>query len=129
MNTASRFCLAFAGAAALGLPALASSAFARGPGNYTVKGINGPSGSGYTGSASLSQTGKDTWRITWRIGSQSWNGFGIGDGKIIAVNYSGQGTTGVILLIEKEDGSGYEAAWANSGDREVGIEEWRKTGR
>ena len=100
-------------------------ALARGPGVYNVEGTN-PGGNGtYSGRATLAQTSESTWKITWRIGSQSWEGWGIGDGKVIAVNYRSGGTTGVILMIEK-DGGGYESVWANSGSTAVGTEVWTK---
>lgn len=104
-------------------------ALARGPGNYAVKGKEGASGGGYTGASSLTQTGENTWRIVWKIGSQTWNGYGIGDGKIIALNFSGNGQSGVMLLVAKDDNSGYDAAWAYTGDKTVGYEEWRKSSR
>ncbi len=114
---------------ALGLMALAFAAVepaqARGPGNYTVKGKEA-AGGGYTGAASLTQTGDNTWRIVWKIGSQTWTGFGIGDGKIVALNFTGNGQSGVMLLVAKDDNSGYEAAWAYTGAKTVGYEEWRK---
>lgn len=116
------------GAALLGaalLAPLASEAFARGPGTYTVKGTNPGGRGGYAGTASLVQTGENTWRLTWRIGNQSWTGWGIGDGQVIAVNYVSGGTSGVILMIGTETG-GYKAIWANSGSTDVGAEEWEQ---
>jgi hypothetical protein len=100
-------------------------ATARGPGNYAVSGKEGSGGS-YTGSAELTQTGESTWRIVWRIGKQVWTGFGIGDGKIIALNFTGNGQSGVMLLVAKDDNSGYDAAWAYTGAKTVGYEEWTK---
>ncbi|MCZ8260520.1 MAG: hypothetical protein O9333_10360 [Beijerinckiaceae bacterium] len=113
--------------AVLGLLVMAAMpAFAKGPGDYRVQGKEGTSGGGYTGSASLTQTGAETWRIVWKIGSQTWTGFGIGNGEVVALNFTGNGRTGVMLLIAKEDGSGYAAAWAYTGEKEVGYEEWTK---
>lgn len=114
--------LAFVGCLATAMP----PAEARGPGAYSVRGKEGTSGGGYTGSATLTQTGSETWRIEWKIGSQVWTGFGIGDGKVVALNFTGGGRTGVMLLIAKDDGTGYEAAWAYTGERQVGYEEWRR---
>ena len=109
---------------AFGLLAI-EPAQARGPGNYAVKGKEA-AGGGYSGSASLTQTGQNTWSIVWRIGAQTWRGYGIGDGKIVALNFSGNGQTGVMLIVAKEDGSGYDAAWAYTGAKEVGYEEWTR---
>lgn len=104
---------------------LSAPASARGPGVYAVEGTN-PGGNGtYSGRATITQTGESTWKIVWKIGNQSWEGWGIGDGKVIAVNYRSGGTTGVILMIEK-DGGGYESVWANSGSTNVGTEVWTK---
>lgn len=99
---------------------------ARGPGQYAVQGKATASSAAYSGTASLTQTGAETWRVVWKIGNETWNGFGIGNGQIIAMNFSGQGRTGVILLVAKENGSGYDAAWAFTGTQEVGYEEWRR---
>jgi hypothetical protein len=110
---------------AIGVMALAP-AFARGPGTYAVTGKAGSAGGGYTGTSSLTQTSKETWSIVWKIGGQTWTGYGIGDGKVIALNFTGNGQSGVMLLVAKDDGSGYEAAWSFTGEKKVGYEDWRK---
>jgi hypothetical protein len=111
-----------AAAAAFLLPAAAS---AQGPGQYRIKGVDARTKAAYSGTAQLSNTGNETWRIVWRIGSQTWNGHGIGDGKVLAVNYSGQGVTGIFLMIARGNG-GYEAVWSYTGGTTVGSEEWVK---
>ena len=117
----------FAFAWLIAAPAVSTSALARGPGGYAVKGKEGGSNATYSGSATLTQIGKDTWRISWRIGGQTWTGYGIGDGKFIALNFSGNGQSGVMLLVAKGGGSGYEAVWAYNGEREAGgYEDWSK---
>lgn len=100
-------------------------AFARGPGTYAVAGKES-SGARYSGSATLTNSGNDTWRISWKIGGQVWTGYGIGDGKILSMNFSGNGQTGVMLLVAKDDGSGYQAAWAYTGDKRVSYEDWSR---
>ena len=111
---------------AIGLLALAP-ALARGPGTYAVKGKAGSSGGGgYSGTSSLTQTSSETWSIVWKIGSQTWTGYGIGDGKVIALNFTGNGQTGVMLLVAKDDGTGYNAAWSFTGERKVGYEDWSR---
>lgn len=108
------------------LAASALPGMARGPGNYSLKGKEG-NGNSYAGTSTLTQIGEDTWRITWRIGGQTWNGYGIGDGKFIAMNFSGNGQTGVMLLVAADDGGGYEAVWAYTGERKAGGREvWRR---
>lgn len=117
--------LAVGGAFVAASLAFSLPAAAQGAGDYRVKGQEGTGGS-YTGSSSLTQTGENTWRIVWRIGSQTWTGFGIGDGKIIAANFSGNGQSGVMLLVTEDGTPGYKAFWAYTGAKVVGIEEWRK---
>lgn len=121
-NTLRRASLA-TGLAALAFFSAPAPALARGPDAYIVEGRNPGGNGGYSGSATLTQTGEHTWRLVWRIGGQSWEGWGIGDGKVIAVNYRSGGTTGVILMIERE-GGGYESIWANSGSSDIGTETW-----
>lgn len=118
----------FAASLAFSSLALSLPALAQGAGDYAVKGKEA-SGAGYSGTAALTQTGEDTWRIVWRIGGQVWNGYGIGDGKVIAANFSGNGQTGVILLVTEDDKPGYKAFWAFTGAKQVGLEEWRKSSR
>jgi hypothetical protein len=102
-------------------------AAARGPGSYALTGKEGGSNATYSGTAQLTKHGDDTWRLTWRIGGATWTGFGIGDGKVISANFSGNGQAGVMLLIAKDDGSGYQAVWAYNGERSVGgYEDWVK---
>lgn len=114
--------------AAIALPCFTATLVeARGPGSYQISGKEGGSKAAYSGSSTLSQLGEDTWRISWRIGGTTWTGYGIGDGKVISANFSGNGQQGVMLLIAKEDGSGYEAVWAYNGERSVGgYENWVK---
>lgn len=108
---------------------LAASALpgqARGAGNYSLKGSES-NGGAYAGTSTLSQLGEDTWRVVWRIGGQTWTGYGIGDGKFIAMNFSGNGQSGVMLLIASDDDEGYKAVWAYNGERIAGGREtWRK---
>jgi hypothetical protein len=111
-------------AAAFFLPITAQAQ--SGEGEYRVRGVDARSGQPYSGSVTLSQTSADTWLVKWRIGRQSWTGYGIGNSKVIAINYTG-GSTGVVLLIEKETGRGYKAVWANSGDKVLGTEDWTPT--
>jgi hypothetical protein len=123
MRAFNRLAALFACFLLVALPVLPANA--RGPGNYAVQGTNPGGKGGYSGTATLVQTGENTWRLSWRIGNQSWDGWGIGDGQVIAVNYRYGSTTGVILMIAKEDG-GYRSVWANSGSTDVGTEEWSK---
>ena len=99
---------------------------ARGPGSYAVSGKDAVNNGAYSGTSTLTQTGESTWRVTWRVGGTSFTGSGLGDGDVIALNFSGAGRTGVALLRAKTDGSGYAVSWTYSGDRTVSYEDWRK---
>ena len=100
---------------------LATPALAEGPGRYAVQGTN-PGGNGsYTGTATLSQTGKNTWAMTWRVGRDSYTGYGVGDGRVIAIAYAGGGMTGVVSYVAAADGS-YSGLWATAKNRAAGTE-------
>lgn len=111
---------------AAGLVLATLPAQARGPGSYTVSGKDAVNNGAYTGTSTLTQTGESTWRVTWRVGGTNFTGSGLGDGDVIALNFSGAGRTGVALLRAKTDGSGYAVSWTYSGDRTVSYEDWRK---
>src|SRR5271170_14505 len=66
-------------AAAAAVIALASAAHATGAGTYAVDG-QGPNGANpYHGIAELTQTGQGTWHVHWQIGSEIYDGTGVGD--------------------------------------------------
>jgi hypothetical protein len=71
------------GLAMLGLAMGASlPAMAGGPGVYTVKGNNGEPDSDYTGTLTIVQTSKDTFKLTWNIAGDRYDGFTIGDERV-----------------------------------------------
>lgn len=111
----------FFGAAVLALALAATPALAKGPGKYAVKGTNAGDKSDYSGTATLTKTGENTWRLVSVIGSDKFEGYGIGDDDIIAVTYSGGGNTAVALYVAQADGS-YSGVWAFKGDTKVSIE-------
>lgn len=111
--------------AALLLPALLlavpGAARAEGPGRYDVSGAN-PGGRGeYKGVAQLSQTGRETWHMSWKIGNESFDGFGVGDAKSFAVTFSSGRAQGIALYAAQPDGS-YKGVWAGSTDPDAGTE-------
>ncbi len=100
---------------------LTAPALAEGPGRYAVQGTN-PGGSGsYTGAATISQTGRNTWSIAWRVGGDNYSGYGVGDGRVLAFSYIGGGTAGVVSYIANSDGS-YSGLWTTSNGRSAGTE-------
>lgn len=67
---------------------LAGSAAAQQAGTYAVEG-QGADGQRYQGTATLQPTGGNTWRVTWRVGSDSAQGVGfvIPEGPLLVVGY------------------------------------------
>ena len=88
----------------------ATPALAEGPGPYAVDGVS-PDGEHYTGTATLSQTGKGMWSISWIVGKNRYVGYGVGDGHVLAISYSGGGQSGVASYVATPDGS-YSGVWA-----------------
>jgi hypothetical protein len=101
--------------------AITSAAYATGAGTYTVDGHSPNGANPYRGTAVLTQTGQGTWHVHWQIGSEIYDGNGVGDSQAFAVSYSSGGQTGTALYVS--DGkSGYRGVWAGSAAIEVGIE-------
>lgn len=123
MTHARRFGLALGLSCFFSLPALAG-----GPGDYKIKGFE-PSGAQYSGTATLTQTGKDTWKIVWKIGRETWIGHAVGDVRVMAISYKGEGKTGAMLLAESDKNGGYNGIWAMSGDKTASAEEWTPVDR
>jgi hypothetical protein len=101
-----------------------TAAVAEGPGKYTVSGTNVKDKSEYHGTATLTQTGHMTWEVVEDIGGDTFEGFGIGDGKTIAVGFATDGSSVVALYTANPDGS-YSAMWADEGDKDVSTETLR----
>jgi hypothetical protein len=80
---------------------VAGPALANGPGRYGVEGKS-PDGNSYEGSASLAQTGDGTWRISWAIGSEKYEGYAIGDKEVLSVMFTSSGRSGVALYVSDE---------------------------
>jgi exonuclease III len=101
--------------------ALSTTALAEGPGKYSVSGTNVKDKSEYHGTATLTKTGPVTWEVAEDIGGDTFEGFGVGDGKTIAVTFATDGSTVVALYVANADGS-YTGMWAEEGDKEVSTE-------
>lgn len=98
-------------------------AMAGGPGDYTVKGNNGEPDSDYTGTLTIVQTSKDTFKLTWSIAGDRYDGFAIGDERILAASFASKGSSGTALLIEDDENKGgYKSIWAFKGETQLGIE-------
>jgi hypothetical protein len=101
-------------------PTFSAAALAEGPGQYAVSGTTTKDKSEYQGTATLTRTGHMTWRIVEDIGGDHFEGFGVGDGKVIAVTFA-DASTAVALYTANADGS-YTAVWAEEDDTEVNTE-------
>ncbi|GJE61173.1 hypothetical protein [Methylobacterium trifolii] len=100
----------------LSLPALAGGA-----GTYAVKGNNGEKGTDYTGTLVITQTSKDTFKLSWNIGGDKYDGFAVGDARILAASFVSDGSSGAALLVDDEAG-GYKSIWAFKGETKLGVE-------
>ena len=94
------FLLAAAMVAGLAAPAMAQRA-----GTYGVEG-QGADGSRYQGSATLAPLGQNTWRVSWRVGSDTSQGVGIliPEGPMLVVGYRSGSETGVAVYAVQADG-------------------------
>ena len=97
------------------------TAMAEGPGQYTVTGANAKDKTNYQGTATITKTGNSTWHIVEIIANDTLEGFGIGDGKVIAAAYSTDAGTTVALYIANSDGS-YTGIWAGEDDKDINTE-------
>jgi hypothetical protein len=104
--------------------AFSTAVLAEGPGKYTVSRTNIGDKTEYHGMATLTQTGHMTWEVVEDIAGDTFEGFGIGDGKTIAVSFATNGSSVVALYIANPDGS-YTGMWADEGDKDVSTETLR----
>lgn len=110
--------------AAVGFYLTLSVAWADPTGSFRVQGSN-PGGSGaYQGVVEVSRTG-DTFKIVWRIGSDTFVGTGIGDGDFLAVSYVSSGSnTGLALYSRQERDNSWLGFWTTAGGTKLGQERW-----
>ena len=98
-----------------------TAAMAEGEGRYSINGTDVKDHSNYQGTATLTKTGNMTWRMIEVIGSDTIEGFGVGDGKVIAVSFDNGGATTVAIYIANSDGS-YTGMWAGEDDKDISTE-------
>jgi len=102
---------------------ISAPAMAIGPGTYTVKGNNGEPNTDYEGTLTIVQTGKDTFKLTWNIGGDKYDGFAVGNPEIMAATFSSGKHVGTALIVEDGDSKGgYKSVWAFKGETKLGIE-------
>ena len=97
--------------AAVAFPALAQKkSTGRGAliaGRYTAEGRN-PDGSGYSGTAEISQDG-DAVAIAWSVGGSAYRGTGVIEGRVVTVDW---GDATPIVYVLMPDGS-LHGTWAD----------------
>jgi beta-glucanase (GH16 family) len=98
-----------------------TAAMAEGEGRYSVNGTDAKDHSNYQGTATLTKTGNMTWQMIEVIGSDTIEGFGVGDGKVIAVSFDSGGAATVAVYIANSDGS-YTGMWAGEDDKDISTE-------
>ena len=97
------------------------AAMAEGAGRYSVAGTNTKEKTKYEGTVTFTKTGNSTWQVLEIIGNDTLEGFGIGDGKVIAVSYATDTGTQLALYTANSDGS-YTGIWAAEDDNEISTE-------
>jgi hypothetical protein len=111
-------CAAMALALGTSVPAMAGGA-----GVYLVKGNNGEPDSDYTGTLTIVQTSKDTFKLTWMIDGDRYDGFAVGDEHVLAASFTSKGSSGTALLVEDDENKGgYKSIWAFKGETHLGVE-------
>ena len=113
----------FSAAIAATLMLFTSVALADPVGRYSVEGINPGSGTKYTGTVNVEQTG-ETYRVTWVVGDARFIGTGIGDKNFLAVSYKSGDSTGLALY--GADTADWTGVWAYSGGTKMGAEKWTR---
>jgi len=98
-------------------------ALALGPGTYAVKGNNGEPNTDYEGTLTIVQTSKDTFKLTWNIGGDKYDGFAVGTHEFLAATFTSGKSIGTALLVEDDDSKGgYKSVWAFKGETKLGVE-------
>ena len=87
-------------------------------GSYSLVGRN-VNGSSYRGRVAVSQTG-ETFRVVWRVGSQTFVGTGILTGDVLSVAYNGG------LAVYRFSPAGIKGRWATTNARRISTEDWTR---
>lgn len=89
-------------------------------GSYAVEG-RGMDGTTYQGSAVLTATGPQTWRMTWRVAGETTNGIALTVGNLLVIGYVAGRETGVIAYEVMADGR-LVGRWTQGREGGVGTE-------
>jgi hypothetical protein len=96
-----------------------ATAFAADPsGTYDVQGTS-PDGSKYSGTVTITETGQ-TFKMVWKIGSDTYTGTAIGNKDFLAVSYTSGSDTGLALY--GAEGGNWKGIWTYAGGTKMGSE-------
>ena len=108
--------------AAIAMLAFALPAQAQRNGTYNVDGTD-MAGAKYQGTVQLQSTGRETWRVTWRIGGETTNGVGVLSNGVLAVGYTHARDIGAVAYIVNADGT-LSGRFTQGREGGVGTERW-----
>jgi hypothetical protein len=89
--------------------------------HYGVVGTN-PNGSKYTGTVDIQVISDTTFYIDWKIGGDTYKGFGMRQGNVIAATYSINNVPGLVIY-SVENGGVFKGSWALRGQDGNGTEQ------
>jgi hypothetical protein len=87
---------------------------------YNAAGTN-PDGSKYTGTVSIKVISEKTFTIHWKIGDETYDGFGMRNGDALAATYTLDGKPGLVIY-RLGDGGALNGFWVVRGENDGGTE-------
>jgi hypothetical protein len=87
---------------------------------YAAAGTN-PDGSSYTGTVNIKVISDKTFTIHWKIGDETYDGFGMRNGDALAATYTLNGEPGLIIY-RVEEGGALNGFWVVRGKDNGGTE-------
>jgi hypothetical protein len=87
---------------------------------YRARGTNAD-GTKYTGRVTLKVVSDTTFAVTWKVGGDTYRGFGMRWDDTLAVSYEGAGFKGVIMYRVLDNGT-LDGRWTAGGANGVGTE-------
>jgi hypothetical protein len=87
---------------------------------YNAAGTN-PDGSKYSGSVAIKVISEKTFTIHWKIGDETYDGFGMRNGDALAATYVLDGKPGLVIY-KVGDGGVLNGFWVVRGENDGGTE-------
>ena len=88
---------------------------------YNAAGTN-PDGSKYTGTVGIKVISEKTFTIHWKIGDETYDGFGMRNGDALAATYMLDGKPGLVIY-RLGDGGVLNGFWVVRGENDGGTEQ------